>query len=69
MAEYKVRDGFTVHDVAVDPIAAGEVIELTDEQFAAHAWQVELVDPAAIAKAMKAEAAAAKAAKAADDAV
>jgi len=68
MAQYKVRDGFTVHDVDADPIAEGSIIELTDEQYAAHAHQLELVDPVAIKKAEKAEALAAKAAAVAADA-
>ena len=43
MAKYKVRDGFWVHGVTEEPIGPGEVIELDDEQAAAHAVQVEPV--------------------------
>lgn len=46
MAKYKVRDGFHVHDVDVEPIGPGAIIELTDEQAAAHAHQIEAVEEA-----------------------
>lgn len=43
MAKFKVRDGFYLHGIGADPIGPQEIVELTDEQAAAHAHKIEEV--------------------------
>lgn len=50
MAKFKVRDSFFLHDLGGDPIGPGEIVDLTDEQAAAHAHQIETVEAAKPAK-------------------
>lgn len=60
---YKVREGFVLHPRdGGEPVEGGELIDLTDEEAAYYAAQIELADEAKIAEALAAEAAAAKAA-------
>jgi hypothetical protein len=53
-AKYRVREGFTLHPYPEgEPVEAGTVLELTDEEALRHAVQIELV-PITKAKAAKA---------------
>lgn len=65
--KYRVRDGFTLHPVPEgDPLEGGTELDLTDEEAAFYAAQIELADPVKIKAALAEEAKIAKAVAAAN---
>jgi hypothetical protein len=43
MSKYRVRDHFTLHPIDGEPVEAGTVVELTDEEAEFYAAQIEPV--------------------------